>query len=170
VPTHGVVPIWLGEASHTVSLGDSCILLTDFSESFQLAVDIRQFSHTPFMLRSPEILLEPTTQVSFPAEIWSLACAVFSLMGQEHLFGSWFPSKDRILAEHVDALGYLPQKWWESWTDRTQYSIPVINFIELMVRRVVCWRIGLSTRYRSHEKNLEWRRWTKKRSKPSLHL
>jgi serine/threonine protein kinase len=121
VPTHGAVPIWLGEASHTVSLADSRIFLTEFSESFQPAVDIRQFSHTPFMLRSPEILLESTAQVSFPAEIWSLACAVFSLMGQEHLFGSWFPSKDRILAEHVDALGHLPQKWWESWTDRIQY-------------------------------------------------
>jgi hypothetical protein len=92
---------------HCIARG-LAIFLTDFSESFQPAVDVRQFSHTPFMLRSPEILLESTAQVSFPVEVWSLACAVFSLMGQEHLFGSWFPSKDRILAEHIDALGCLP--------------------------------------------------------------
>jgi hypothetical protein len=42
-------------------------------------------------------------------------------MGQKHLFASWLPSKDRILAEHVDALGYLPREWWEIWTDHTQY-------------------------------------------------
>ncbi|KAF1842087.1 kinase-like protein [Cucurbitaria berberidis CBS 394.84] len=92
VPTFGVVPIWFGDASDTMSLADSRIFLIDFSESFQPAVDIRQSSHTPFVLRSPEILLEPTAQVSFPAEIWSLACAVFAIIGQRPLFETWFPT------------------------------------------------------------------------------
>ena len=73
------------------------------------------------MLRSPEILLDQALQVSFPAEIWSLACAVFSIMGQQPLLHSWFPSNDSILQEHFDALGYLPKEWWVSWANRSQY-------------------------------------------------
>jgi serine/threonine protein kinase len=120
VPTCGVLSIWFGEASDTLPLRDSRIFLNDFGESFQPAVEMRQSSHTPFILRSPEILLEPTSNVpvSFPAEIWSLACAIFAIMGQRPLFETWFPDEDRILEEHVDALGYLPEELWKHWTHR----------------------------------------------------
>jgi hypothetical protein len=66
------------------------------------------------------MFLEPTSQVSFQAEIWSLACAVFGIMGQRPLFETWFPSTDRILEEHVDTLGYLLKEWWASWAHRDQ--------------------------------------------------
>jgi serine/threonine protein kinase len=117
MPTHGVVAIWLGQASERITLADSRIYLIDFSESCQPAVNVRQ-SHTPLILRSPELLLEPTSPVSFPAEIWSLACAVFAIMGQRLLFDGFYPNKDDILQEHVDALGYLPEEWWASWANR----------------------------------------------------
>lgn len=103
-----------------MSLVDSRIFLSDFSEPFQPTVDVRQISHTPFVLRSPEMFLEPASQVSFQAEIWSLACAVFGIMGQRPLFETWFPSADRILEEHVDTLGYFPEEWWVSWANRNQ--------------------------------------------------
>jgi serine/threonine protein kinase len=144
VPTHGVVPIWLGEASDTISLSDSHVLLSDFGESFQPAVDSRQFSHTPFVLRSPEMLLDPTSQVSFPAEIWSLACAVFTIMGQRPLFESWFPSKDRILEEHVDALGSLPEAWWVSWANRNQYFDDQLRRVDGSPRRLLKDRLEYS--------------------------
>ncbi|KAH9882937.1 hypothetical protein J1614_000303 [Plenodomus biglobosus] len=114
VPTHGVVPIWLGVGSDTISLADSRIFLSDFGESFQPAVDVRQPSHTPLILRSPELLLELTSCVSFPTEICSLACAVFAILGQRPLFESWFAERDQILDEHVDALGHFPKEWWEN--------------------------------------------------------
>jgi serine/threonine protein kinase len=129
VPTHGVVPIWFGDGSDALSLVDSRIFLSDFGESFQPAVDVRQHSRTPLILRSPELFMEPTSRVSFPAEIWSLACAVFAIMGQRPLFDTWFPSKDKILEEHVDTLGHLPREWWASWINRHQ------NFDE-QLRRV----------------------------------
>lgn len=137
VPTHGVVPVWFGDASDTISLADSRIFLSDFGESFQPAIDVRQSSHTPFILRSPEILLEPTSHVSFPAEIWSLACAVFAIMGQRPLFETWFPDVDQVLKEHVDTLGVLPSEWWASWANRYQYFDDQLQRVDGSPRRLL---------------------------------
>ncbi|KAH7091304.1 kinase-like domain-containing protein [Paraphoma chrysanthemicola] len=135
VPSHGVVPIWFGDDSDTISLADARIYLTDFSESFRPVVDIRQSSHTPFVLRPPEILLEQTSQVSFASEIWSLACAIFAIMGQRPLFETWFPDATRILEEHVDTLGRLPREWWPIWADRHQYFNDQLQRIDGSPRR-----------------------------------
>ncbi|KAF2124670.1 kinase-like protein [Dothidotthia symphoricarpi CBS 119687] len=145
VPTHGVVPIWFGDACETVSLADSHIFLSDFGESSQPAVDVPQSSHTPLILRSPEILLEPMSQVSFPAEIWSLACAVFAIMGQRPLFDTWFPSRDRILEEHVDTLGCLPKEWWASWSNRNESFDDQLQRVDGSPRRLLEDRLENST-------------------------
>lgn len=121
VPTHGVVPIWFGGASDAISLAESRVLLNDFSESLQAALDIRHSSRTPLILRSPDLLVDSTSQVSFSTEIWSLACAIFSVMGQRPLFESWLPSADSVLDEHVDTLGRLPEEQWVAWGNRSQY-------------------------------------------------
>ena len=89
------------------------------------------------MLRFPGILLEPTSHVSFPAEIWSLACAVFAIMGQRSLFEIWFPSEYRILKEHVDTLGYLPKEWWASWANRNQYFDDQLRKVDGSSRRLL---------------------------------
>jgi hypothetical protein len=58
---------------------------------------------------------------SFPADIWSLACSVFGVMGQHLLFDTFFPDEDNILEEHVDVLGRLPEEWWASWENRDKF-------------------------------------------------
>ncbi|KAH8724959.1 kinase-like domain-containing protein [Phaeosphaeriaceae sp. PMI808] len=143
VPPYGVVPIWTGDASDVISPANSRIFLSDFSESFQPAADVRQASscHTPLVLRSPEILLEPTSYVSFPAEIWSLACAVFAIMGQRPLFETWFPDQDRILEEHADTLGYLPREWWVSWENRHQCFNDQLQRVDGSPRRLLKDRV-----------------------------
>jgi serine/threonine protein kinase len=119
VPTHGVIPIWFG-FDRTLSLADSRILLNDFGESSRPAVEAR-LTHTPLIYRSPEMLVDPKSPVSFPAEIWSLASAIFAIMGQRPIFESWFPEEDEVLAEHVDTLGRLPEEWWAGWANRKNY-------------------------------------------------
>jgi serine/threonine protein kinase len=119
IPTHGVVPAWLGCASDEITLADSRIFLIDFGESCRPPVDMRK-SNTPFIYRAPEILLDPTAHVSFLAEIWSLACALFAIMGQRHLFETWLPTRDQIIEEHVDMLGHLPGEWQTSWAIHSQ--------------------------------------------------
>ena len=121
VPDNGVVPIWLGGRGDKLSLADSQIFLNDFGESFLPGSHVRKSSHTPLMLRPPEILLDPVSQFSFPAELWSLGCAVFSIMGQSLLFYEWFPSNDQVLEYQVAALGQLPQDLWLRWANRSQY-------------------------------------------------
>jgi serine/threonine protein kinase len=144
VPTHGVVPIWLGDASDTLPLADSRIFLSDFSESFRPAVDAPQYPHTPFILRSPELLLEPVSRSSFSAEIWSLACVVFAIMGQRPLFETWFPSKDRILEEHVDALGCFPKEWWTGWVNRNQSFDDQVRRLDATPRQLLADRFEAS--------------------------
>lgn len=102
IPTHGAIPIWLGEPSDIISLTASSIFLGDFGDSFQPASDVRRSSHTPFVLRALGLLLDRKADITFATEIWSLACALFGIMGQRALFESWFPSSHQILEAHVD--------------------------------------------------------------------
>lgn len=81
VPTHGAVPIWFGDARDAITLDESRILLSDCSEFYQPSLDQPRASRTPLMLPSPEILLNLTSRVSYVSEIWSLACAIFAIMG-----------------------------------------------------------------------------------------
>jgi serine/threonine protein kinase len=143
VPTHGVVPIWFGEESNTISLANSRIFLTDFGKSFQPAVDAR-LSHTPLLLRSPELLLDPSLPVSFPDEIWSLACAVFFIMGQRPPFESWFPTEDVFLDEHVDALCRSPKELWTRWSNRNGKFDDQLQRIDGRPRRLLEERLEYS--------------------------
>ncbi|KAI9151484.1 SRSF protein kinase 3 [Paramyrothecium foliicola] len=120
IPSHGIVAVWLGSACEEVTLNESSILLTDFGESFQPSTTVRYSSHTPLILRPPEQFFEPTRPLSFPSDIWALACAIFAILGQRPLFESWFPTEDRVIEEHVDALGRLPTNWWTKWSSRSE--------------------------------------------------
>lgn len=118
VPTHGIAGIYMGCESEEISLAESRIIVNDYSESFQPAFNSEVTSHTPLVLRPPEMFQGTGALASFPADIWSLACTVFGVMGQHLLFDTLCPSTDRILEEHVDALGRLPEEWWASWENR----------------------------------------------------
>lgn len=144
VPTHGVVAVWFGDASDAISHADSRIFLTDFSESFRPAMDGPQVSHTPLALRSPEILLDLKSPVTFSAEIWSLACVVFAIMGQRPLFDTWFPTRDRVLGEHVDTLGDSPTELWESWVNRHEYFDHKLQRVDGEPRRLLEHRLEYS--------------------------
>jgi serine/threonine-protein kinase SRPK3 len=90
VLSHGILPIWFGERSYTIPLPNSRIFLIDFGESFRPSIFPSE-SRTPLHLGAPELLLSPSSPVTFASEIWSLACTIFFVMGQRPLFGSWFP-------------------------------------------------------------------------------
>ncbi|OJD23657.1 CMGC/SRPK protein kinase [Blastomyces percursus] len=107
VPTHGVVPIWLGKESELVTLTEAKIFLTDFGESFLPAMTQRRYSNAPDILVPPEIYFLPCETVSFPSDIWTLAC--------------FNPSKDWMIKEHVDTLGKLPHDWWQKWDARQRW-------------------------------------------------
>ncbi|PGH06325.1 hypothetical protein AJ79_06568 [Helicocarpus griseus UAMH5409] len=59
VPSHAVVPVWLGKESEKITPSEARILLTDFGEAFSPSQVSRYQSCTPRSIRSPEAHFEP---------------------------------------------------------------------------------------------------------------
>lgn len=118
VPTHGIIPIWLGEASEKISLSEARIILTDFGEAFSPSQEQKYESHTPLVVRPPEARFEPTEPLSFASDIWTLACSIWSIIAERSLFEGFLATEDNMTCEHVDALGILPPEWWKKWEAR----------------------------------------------------
>lgn len=120
-PTHGVVPVWLGKESELVTLSEARIFLTDFGESFLPSTIPRHYSNTPAILVPPEVYFVPQTPLSFPTDIWTLACTLWSIIGQRPLFEGFNPSADWMIKENVDTIGKLPSEWWQKWDARLRW-------------------------------------------------
>lgn len=119
VPSHLVVPIWLGKASEEVEV-EAEVILGDFGESFMPSSSSRLYSNAPLSFRPPEARFAPTP-LSFPADIWSLACLIWEVFGQRPLFEAWMATDDEVLADKVDLLGKLPPEWWTRWDTRSKF-------------------------------------------------
>ena len=118
VPQFGVVPVWFGLDSEDVALSEARILLSDFGESYMPSTHDRYYSRTPILLAPPEARFQPGAPLSFSADVWSLACAVWAVLSRGFLFRGWFPSPDAVTREHVNVLGKLPPEWWTQWQRR----------------------------------------------------
>ncbi|KAJ5934359.1 hypothetical protein N7466_003906 [Penicillium verhagenii] len=118
IPPQAVLPIWLGEASEKLTLPEAKILLSDFGEAFLPSKQQRFESHTPLVGRPPEARFEPHKPLSFPSDIWSLGCSLWSIIGQSSLFDGILVTEDSITCEQLDALGMLPPEWWLKWEGR----------------------------------------------------
>ncbi|KAJ0418768.1 hypothetical protein BJY00DRAFT_287341 [Aspergillus carlsbadensis] len=111
--------MWLGKASEELTVAEAKILLSDFGESFCVQEEDKFESHTPSVNRAPEARFQAGVKpLSFPSDIWSLACTIWDIVGQSPLFEGFLSREDDITREHVDALGILPQEWWNKWTAR----------------------------------------------------
>ncbi|PYI21633.1 kinase-like protein [Aspergillus violaceofuscus CBS 115571] len=122
VPSHGIVPIWLGAASEKITLPEARILLTDFGESFSCSnlKELKYESRTPLVIRPPEARFEPDKPLSYASDIWTLACTIWSIIAQRPLFEGFLATEDDMTREHVDTLGILPLEWWKKWEARRE--------------------------------------------------
>ncbi|CAP79404.1 Pc17g01170 [Penicillium rubens Wisconsin 54-1255] len=118
VPSHGIAPIWLGEASERITLSETRILLTDFGEAFSPSKERKYESRTPLVIRPPEARFEANDPLSFSSDIWTLACTIWSIIAQRPLFEGFLATEDDMTCEHVDTLGVLPLEWWRRWDAR----------------------------------------------------
>ncbi|KAJ5374529.1 hypothetical protein N7517_006535 [Penicillium concentricum] len=118
IPTHAVVPIWLGKASDDLTPSEAKILLSDFGEAFSPTQRNKYESHTPLANRPPEFRFEPHMPLSFSSDIWSLGCCTWNIIAQRPLFENFLATEDDIICEQVDALGILPPDWWDRWEER----------------------------------------------------
>lgn len=115
VTSHVFSPVWLGEASESVSLSDAKLLLADFGVAFCPAQVVRFESCVPLEIRAPEARFEPTSPLSFASDIWSLACTIWAILGQRSLLDSFLITQDDATADQVDFLGPLPPEWQKKW-------------------------------------------------------
>ncbi|OOF98163.1 hypothetical protein ASPCADRAFT_128340 [Aspergillus carbonarius ITEM 5010] len=126
VIVHGeiIVPLWLGLGSDEITLTDSSILITDFGEAFDPSLTKTFTCHTPHLLAPPEAFFagpETDNHISFPADIWTLACTIWDVLGSAPPFEVFIPDLDSVTREHVETFGRLPDRWWGKWANRNNW-------------------------------------------------
>ncbi|CAF3452780.1 hypothetical protein SNK03_002859 [Fusarium graminearum] len=127
-PRNAVLPIWLGQKSEDVALGDAKILLGDFGESFLPSEEKRNYSNAPIRYRAPETQFpDVCPSLSFSSDIWSLGCLLWNVVGQRPLFDAWTLSEDDILQDQTDLLGEIPEEWSAYSSKRSEYWIEDVS-------------------------------------------
>jgi len=121
VPSHVVPPVWLGVPCEDITPSGAKLLLADFGVAFRPSTELRYQSYAPLEIRPPEARFEPTTPLSFASDIWSLGCTIWALVANRPLVEMVLSTKDDVTAQHVDALGPLPDEWWEKWGVWNEY-------------------------------------------------
>lgn len=123
VSSKAVVPLFLGKYAEKFSLSDAHLILSDFGEAFSPAAETRlgQDCHTPPAFRAPEAKFNSQSPLSYPSDIWSLATAIWEIIGMKPIFSTDFVHDDEIVSQHIDVLGPMPSEWWESWEGRPRF-------------------------------------------------
>ncbi|KAK1598925.1 kinase domain-containing protein [Colletotrichum navitas] len=120
VPPHVYPPIWLGKPGNEVTLTEAKLFLADFGTAFCPVHESRFESYTPLQIRPPEARFEPTTPLSYASDIWSLGCVIWGILGVRPFLDNWLFGPDDATADQVDALGSMPNEWWETWEGRSK--------------------------------------------------
>lgn len=122
VPSEVIVPVWLGLGSDEISLADSAIVIADFGEAFYPRMTRQSAAHTPLLLAPPESrFAESGEPLSFPGDIWTLACTIWDVFGSGPPFEAFPATLDEVTIEHVEMLGKLPDRWWSKWEERSNW-------------------------------------------------
>lgn len=121
IPTHGILPVWLGGRSEDILLPDAQIMLVNFGEAFYPDKEKKFESRTPALLRPPEARFESNQPLGLSSDIWTLACSMWEVLGQGPLFKSFFRDEDFIAAQQIETLRPLLPAWWKRWEKRGEW-------------------------------------------------
>ncbi|GCB20743.1 serine/threonine-protein kinase spk-1 [Aspergillus awamori] len=123
VPAKAVKPLFLGKYAETLTLADVRSLLSDFGEAFAPASEIRlgKDCHTPPAFRAPEARFDPQGPLTYSSDVWSLATAIWEIVGMKPIFSTDIVPEDETVAQHMDVLGPMPQEWWQRWEGRSNF-------------------------------------------------
>ncbi|KAJ5177100.1 kinase-like domain-containing protein [Penicillium canariense] len=114
-PTDCIVPVWLGKTSDQIMLPEAKIMLIDFGEAYLPSLQSRYTSNAPPAYQPPEALWDRRTPMTFPSDIWTLACSLWDMVAWFPLFKSYFSKENDVTSEQVAILGRLPTGWWSAW-------------------------------------------------------
>lgn len=111
------------------------MILSDFSEAFTSSTEQRFYSNTPLTVRPPEATFAPEKPLSFAADIWTLACSIWTILGQRPLVDIFSFKDDYVTREQVDALGKLPKDWSAQWDTQSRYFDSQENLLDHTCKR-----------------------------------
>ncbi|KAL8773763.1 MAG: hypothetical protein Q9209_001531 [Squamulea sp. 1 TL-2023] len=121
VPSHSVMPAQVVISCDEVS--DPRICISDFGEAWMNTnMSLEKDLHTPVLYLPPEATFANDC-LGFPADVWTLACSIYEIMGEQPLYEGFFPDRDDIIAEMVSCLGPLPSDWWNVWEARGEFFL-----------------------------------------------
>lgn len=125
VPSQGISPVRLGKKANEIPLSEAHLIVSDFGEAFSPFDSQQKRSgdecRAPLPVLPPETHFDPEKPLSFPADIWTLACAIWSILGPRPLFDGTLATHDDISSQQIDILGPLPPEWWDKWEVRHEY-------------------------------------------------
>lgn len=121
IPVTALPPVWLGKPSEEFIATEAKLMLKDFGEAYSPYAEVRNFSNTIMSFVPPESIFEARNGLSFPADIWTMACAIWAIMAQRPLFEEGKVGADGVTAEQMDVLGEFPLDWWNTWQSRHEY-------------------------------------------------
>ncbi|KAI1331526.1 kinase-like domain-containing protein [Xylariaceae sp. FL0255] len=89
------------------------VMISDFGESFHMS-DPREWIGIPETYGPPECLFR--LPINLSADLWSLACTLYSLRTRSELFGhGWHGDTPEMVSEMELLLGPLPQPYRATW-------------------------------------------------------
>ncbi|EED18306.1 conserved hypothetical protein [Talaromyces stipitatus ATCC 10500] len=117
-PTHVVIPLNLTIPSNQVK--NCTAKITDFGSSFFLGKEPSTL-HTPAVLCPPEIVFRG--KVNSSADIWTLGCTLYDMLGERPLFETWADDPDEVIGGDGEHLGKLSTRVWQQWEKRPEFFL-----------------------------------------------
>jgi serine/threonine-protein kinase SRPK3 len=121
VPTYSLYPVDMVVAADKIEDDNIRIKISDFGEAYFTNRLAPKTLHTPMLLQPPEAFFKEDVGAS--ADVWTLACTLFEILGDCSLFEAFIPNVDDTFAEMVSTLGPLPKRWWSQWQKRPAYFL-----------------------------------------------
>ncbi|RAK94172.1 kinase-like protein [Aspergillus costaricaensis CBS 115574] len=122
-PTHAIIPMTMTQQLPTSNIN---IKISDFGTSYLFTnPPSPEALHTPTILLPPEAIFhDPITSA---ADIWTLGCTLYDILGDRPLFEPWSDSPDDVIWEMVSMLGgELPERWGQR-SDFTRSLMKVVG-------------------------------------------
>lgn len=118
-PPRAIFPMTLNMPANEVD--DPEVIISDYGTSFIISQTPSPTLYTPALYAPPEDLCSETITHPTAADIWTLGVNLYEVLGERPLFETFAWDRDDIIAEMINTLGKLPERWWSSWIKHSEF-------------------------------------------------
>ncbi|KAH0593680.1 hypothetical protein MHUMG1_08430 [Metarhizium humberi] len=129
IPEKAVLPLYLGNKAHDISLPETRLILADFGEAFAPVAGYRgtrpcEDCRSPLAARPPEARFEPLSPLSLSADIWTLAITMWKLVAMKPLFSDEFVTLDAVVAQQKQRHQFFDE---DGNSTQGEYASPLLD-------------------------------------------